>query len=156
VAFSAGDVPTAAQLDGLALRYVTHTTNNSSNVTATTTETAGTTCTWTSGSTSDRYLLLSSGAFESSVLGDLVVLRVRYKAGAALSSPPSADTLLTAKQLSAVRASSPIPFMLIETLTGISGQYTAGTTIIRSAGTGTVQIVGAATTYSNTWVFRLA
>lgn len=152
----AGDKPTAAQLSGFELRYVGSSTNNSSNVSCTTTETAGTTVTWTAGSTSDRYLLVASGVFESSILGDLVVIRIRYKAGTSLSSPPSTDSLLTAKQFSAARAGSPLDFVLLETLTGISGQYTAGTTIVRSAGSGTVQINGAATTVSGLFVIRLA
>lgn len=154
--FSAGDKPTAAQLDGIALRYIGSTSNNTTFRTATTIETADTTVTFTAGSTSDRYLIIASGCYESSVAADTIVLRIRYKSGSGLSSPPSADTLLTAKQVNADVAGKSNDYMLIGTITGISGQYTFGTTIVRSAGTGTVQINGSSVHYSDTWVLRLA
>lgn len=155
--FNAGDVPTAAVLDGIALRYIGAQTNNSSDTTFTTTETSAVTVTWTAGSTSERFAILALAPWESTASGDLMVARIRYKAGAALSSPPSADSELFDMQYRSEAANSPgAPTVLFNTLTGISGQYTAGLTGVRSAGSGTCKYSGGTSNTYGIWVIRLA
>lgn len=144
-------IPTAAEYAQIntaitniaGLGQIGESVNSTSNVTFTTTETAGPTYTLTA-TAAEQYEIRAGFAWESSTSGDIMIFRLRYKNAGSLSAPPSADTQLTLMQVKAPAAGNPIPMYLARTVTGLSGTYTFGVTGIRSAGSGTCQMNGAA------------
>lgn len=109
--------------------------------------------TWTAV-TGERYKLHFDAAFQGSTAGDIVELRMRYKAGATVDA--------TGTQFGIVRfrvevVNSPVPVSMERVVSGIAaGQTTIGVTVNRQAGAGTVQINGAATSEIATHLFRVS
>jgi hypothetical protein len=97
---------------------------------------SGATVTWTADSAS-RYKFTAVGTYASTVLGDVPRFRIRVQSG---SSVTSSGTQLKIMTVRVEVANSGTPFSLIATVTGLSGQYTAGISLQRIAGTGTVTI----------------
>lgn len=94
------------------------------------------TVTWTASSTS-RYRITGIGTHASTVLGDIARLRIRVQSGASVTS---SGTQLRIVSVRAEVANSGATFCIVATVTGISGQYTAGISVHRVAGTGAFTI----------------
>ena len=140
--FFAGQRIIAATLNDLLTKgLILSIANNTTARQSTTTETVGSTVTWTA-TTAATYRIFWTGTCQSSVLGDVARLRIRYLAGATLTSSGTSIRVSTAK---AETANASSPFVLVAEVTGISGQYTAGGTVARVAGTGIYQVNGSST-----------
>ncbi|HEY9417971.1 MAG TPA: hypothetical protein VIQ30_24695 [Pseudonocardia sp.] len=104
----------------------------------TTTETVLQSVTFTAVSTA-RYKITAVQSIQSSVVGDLIQMRIRWSAGAILSTSGTElfTTLPTADVSNKGQAQT-----LIATVTNLSGQITVGVTAVRNSGTGSVNSNG--------------
>ena len=85
-----------------------------------------------------RYTLMLDSAYQSSALGDIVRILMRYKAGSVVDSSGTQFGIRTAR---VEVASSGTPLLMRRTLpAGLDGTYTVGVLIDRAAGTGTVSL----------------
>lgn len=115
------------------------------NTLSTGTEVFANTITFTSPSVNDRYKLTWAGSWFSTVVSDILYLRLRYQAGAAVTSAGTQMRINTARVLS---ANNGLPGTLVATVTGITGQHTVGVSAQRSSGTGSAGIAGSANDHS--------
>lgn len=89
-----------------------------------------------------RYKLTFTGWVQSTIANDLVQVRFRYQAGAALTA---AGTQFASQQPNCDIAGRGTEIVIIKPITGIAaGQTTIGVTMVRSAGTGTISSAGSA------------
>lgn len=110
-------------------------TNRTSNVTATTTETLLESVTFTVLA-GRRYKYTYSASGQSSAAGDNYELRVRYAAGASVTS---AGTQIHGALVSGTAAGSAIPIAFTKPHAGLPlGQVTLGVFVIRTFGAGTI------------------
>jgi hypothetical protein len=113
---------------------------------------SGATVTWLAVS-SRRYRIMAVGTHASSVLGDVSRLRIRTEAGASVTSSGTQRRIITVR---AEVAGSGAAFVVVATVTGLSGQVTAGVSIQRVAGTGSCTINSNATDETYIGVERVA
>ena len=100
----------------------------------TTTETVLQSVTFTAVATA-RYKITAAQSIQSSVAGDLIQMRIRWSAGAILStSGTELVTILPNADIVSKGQTQP----LIATVTNLSGQVTVGVTAVRNGGTGTI------------------
>lgn len=89
-----------------------------------------------------KYLVQATQHFQSTVVNDLGILRLRYAAG---SSVTTAGTQLTAIYPNASTANRGVPYSFGKIFTAPStGQFTVGVTLVRDAGTGSLTSHGQA------------
>jgi hypothetical protein len=98
--------------------------------------------TWTAV-TGESYMLMYDTSYQGTIVGDILELRMRYKAGATVDAT---GTQFGIKRSRIEVANSGNPLAMHRVVTGIAaGQTTIGVTINRQAGTGVVQATGTAT-----------
>lgn len=103
-----------------------------------TTETAIQAATWTA--TSDRrYKVTAVQGVHSTVSGDLVQMRLRWKLGPTMDI---ASTEMHSIIVTCITANLAIEQDMIRTVTGLSGQVTVGVTAVRFSGTGNITMHG--------------
>lgn len=110
------------------------------------------TVTWTAASGS-RYRIQVEGTHASTVANDIARLRIRVQSGASVTSSGTQLRIITVK---AEAANSGAAFCLMATVTGISGQYTAGVSVQRVVGTGSYTINSTSTDETHIIVERVA
>lgn len=110
------------------------------------------TVTWTADSAS-RYRITAIGTHASTVAGDVIRFRIRVQSG---SSVTSSGTLLRIVTVRCEDANSGATFVLMATVTGISGQHTTGISLRREAGSGTCTINSNSTDETHVMVERVA
>lgn len=104
----------------------------------TTTETVIQSVTFTAVSTA-RYKITAVQSIQSTVAGDLIQMRVRWSAGAILStSGTELLSILPNADIAGKGQGQP----LTVTVTNLSGQVTVGVTAVRNSGTGTISSFG--------------
>lgn len=142
------------EIGSLNLRgYVGEDMEATTNATSTGTEAfSAATVTWTA-QPNERYKFTFSSSVFSTVSGDVSRFRIRYQAGASVTS---SGTSLRLKSFRHEAASSGDDYSMVATVTGLTGQYTAGASIIRVAGTGTCTISSSATDETYFLVERIA
>jgi hypothetical protein len=104
----------------------------------TTTETVLQSVTFTAVSTA-RYKISAVQSIQSTVAGDLIQMRIRWSAGAILST--SGTELVTILPNADIAGKGQI-WQLVATVTNLSGQVTVGVTAVRNSGSGTVSSFG--------------
>lgn len=88
-----------------------------------------------------RYKLTADFAYDGSNAGDQFYLRMRYAAGASLTST---GTQFGIREFAIPVTGIRVPIMMHETVTGIAaGQTTIGISLVRASGTGTINREGA-------------
>lgn len=88
------------------------------------------------------YLVRSIQSVQSTVAGDLVRMRLRYAAGASVTS---AGTKLLTILPNCESAGKGLPWSMVALFTApTTGQYTIGVTMVRDTGTGTISSFGTA------------
>lgn len=130
----------------LALRpgYVAETVRSSNVSAITTTETVLDSATFTAVS-GQRYKVSAVFFYQSSVAADLALCRLRWQAGGTLTS---AGTEFHSSLMNCAVANRGDICVMIRTLTGVSGQITVGSTMVRSSGSGTLISAGGASQQS--------
>ncbi|MFI7072042.1 hypothetical protein [Micromonospora sediminicola] len=104
----------------------------------TTTEAVLQSVTFTAVSTA-RYKISAVQSIQSTVAGDLIQMRIRWSAGAILStSGTELKSILPNADVASKGQAQPIT----ATVTNLSGQITVGVTAVRNSGTGTVSSFG--------------
>ena|SRR5688500_18955752 len=119
---------------------------------ASTTEVVVDSMTWTAVA-NEKVLLHFDATFQGTIVGDIVEIKMRYKAGASVDAT---GTLFGIKRVRVEVANSATSVTMARVATGIAaGQTTIGVTINRASGTGTVQMNGAATSETAMNVLRV-
>lgn len=100
-----------------------------------------------------RYRIIAVGTHASTVLGDIARLRIRIQSGASVTSSGTQLRIITVR---AEVANSGATFCIVATVTGLSGQHTAGVSVHRVVGTGAFTINSNATDETYVGVERVA
>jgi hypothetical protein len=129
-----GDPGLAAIMPG----WVATSRRTTASSSTTTTEIVIQSITWTANPGA-RYKITAAMSFQSSVASDNIRARIRYASGASVTT---SGTELISVYPNADVASKGNMTTFFETVTGLTGQYTAGVTIVRDAGTGNVSSFG--------------
>lgn len=109
---------------------------------ASTTEVVIDSMTWTAVA-NEKVLLHFDAAYQGSIVGDILELRMRYKAGASVDATGTSFGILRVR---VEVANSPVPVDMARVATGIAaGQTTIGVLMNRASGTGTITVNGSAT-----------
>lgn len=91
----------------------------------------------------EKVLLHFDAAYQGSIVADVLELRMRYKAGATLDAT---GTLFGILRIRIEVGTSPQPVAMARVASGIAaGQTTIGVTMNRQSGTGTLTVLGSAT-----------
>lgn len=131
--------------------YVGETVRTSTIGSITTTETVLDSVTFTAV-TGQRYKVSTVFFYQSTVANDLAITRFRWQAGGTLTT---AGTEFHVGVMNCDIVNRGGLCVMTRTLTGVSGQITVGTTMVRSSGTGTLQSSGSASQQNNTLLVEI-
>lgn len=122
--------------------YVGEDERTTSSAAVTTTETVIQSCTFTSASTTARYRVTAIQSVQSTVLDDVIQVRLRW---AAAGSVTTAGAQIFSTFPNADRAGKGVIVPLVKSFVpAVAGQVTVGVTIVRSIGTGSISSFGSA------------
>lgn len=134
------DVTITGLVTGVAGGYVSDGVRTAAVGGITTTETVVQSLTFTANP-AVRYKFTTEQSYQSTVANDLVQARIRIEAGPTLTT---AGTQLRSQLPNCDVAGRGQTLPMTATVTGLTGQYTVGVTMVRNSGTGTVSSFGAA------------
>lgn len=87
-----------------------------------------------------RYKIVAVQSFQSTVTGDVMRARIRYQSGSSLTT--AGTELISVLPVAHTASKGIINTIVAPTLTGISGTYTVGVTLVRDSGTGNLVSYG--------------